>query len=59
VGTVVWYRVKHKHDLVRPMLHGYKILREEVRATVDTLGTRLFAAMVLTACACTVAWFLP
>jgi len=41
------------------MLHGYKILREEVRATVDTLGTRLFAAMVLTACACTVAWFLP
>jgi len=59
VGTVVWYRVKHKHDLVRPMLHGYKILRADVRATVDTLGTRLFAALVLTACACTVAWFLP
>lgn len=59
VGTVVWYRVKHKHDLVRSMVHGDKLLRDDAPASVDTLSTRLFAAMVLTACACTVFWLLP
>ena len=59
VGTVVWYRVKHKQDLILPMLHGYKLLREDAHATVDTLGTRLVAAMVLAACAYAVVWFLP
>ena len=59
VGTVVWYRIKHQHDLVRPMLNGDKLLRDDAVASVDTLGTRLFAAMVLTACACAVVWFLP
>jgi cytochrome b len=49
--AIVYYRAfKHK-DLVRPMLHGDKILSSPVEPSRDTAGTRWLALAILLLCA--------
>ena len=59
VVTVVWYRLKHGLDLVRPMLEGDKLLPPDTRAANDTTTARFFAAMVFATCVGLVVFFLP
>ena len=56
LAAVLFYVVKKKHDLVRPMLTGDKLLPPSVPASADTSRTRLLAAMLLALCAGGVAW---
>lgn len=56
LAAVLFYVVKKKHDLVRPMVTGDKLLPPSVPASADTSRTRLLAAMLLALCAGGVAW---
>lgn len=47
VAAIVWYRLRHQEDLVRPMLHGYKVLPEPVPASRDGVVTWLLALVCL------------
>ena len=58
LAAIAWYRFRHNIDLVSPMLDGDKLLAPDARATKDTGGARLFAAVVFAACAGAVAFFL-
>ena len=55
VVAVVAYLLRQR-NLIAPMLHGDKLLPPTVPASVDTLATRLFAAVVVAGCAVVVAW---
>ena len=46
IGAIVFYVVVKKHTLVRPMLHGDKLLAPTTPASIDTLRTRLLALVV-------------
>ena len=56
VLAIVLYRVRHKRDLIGPMLGGDKMLPANVPACADGLATRALAALLLAACAGGVAW---
>ena len=55
VGAIVFYRVKRNRNLLGPMISGDKLLPVHVPAATDSWGRRLFAAVLLAACAAGVA----
>jgi cytochrome b len=56
VAAIVFHRVKHKTDLVGPMLHGDKSLPADTPPAADGVGPRLLALVLAAACAGLVAW---
>jgi cytochrome b len=52
--AIVFYLVKKRENLIKPMLHGDKVLPRDVLATRDTGASRLAALAVLTICAAVV-----
>ena len=56
VAAILFYLVRKKHNLVRPMLTGDKPLDSSVPASADTASSRLLAAALLAVCAGAVAW---
>ena len=56
VAAIAFHRVKHKSNLVGPMLHGDKTLPAGTPATADGVGQRLLALVLAAACAGLVAW---
>ena len=56
VAAIVYYLLKKRHNLVRPMLTGDKQLAASVPASVDTPRSRALAALLLAACAALVTW---
>lgn len=56
VSAIVFYRVRKKLDLVRPMVVGDKPLPPGTPASADGLPQRLLAAVLLAACAGGAAW---
>lgn len=56
VAAILFYLLKKKHNLVRPMITGDKPLPVNVPASADTTGSRLFAAVLMALCAGAVAW---
>ena len=56
VAAILFYLLKKKNNLVRPMVTGDKPLPPGVPASVDTPRTRLLAATLLALCAGGVAW---
>lgn len=60
IGAITFYRVRRQRDLVGPMIRGDKLLPENVPAAADGWALSLFAAVLFTACAASVAflvWF--
>jgi cytochrome b len=51
VAAIVYYLVRKKHNLVRPMLVGDKSLPPGTPAASDTAGNRLMALLLVAACA--------
>lgn len=56
VGAVLFYLVRRRDDLIRPMWTGDKRLPADVPASADSLGTRLLALVLFVAAAGLVAW---
>ena len=56
VAAIVYYFVRKKQNLVRPMLVGDKALGPDVPASVDSAASRALALVLLSACAALVAW---
>jgi cytochrome b len=56
VAAIVFYRVRKKIDLVRPMVGGDKALPADTPASADGLPQRLLALVLVTACAAAVTW---
>jgi cytochrome b len=56
VGAIVYYFVRKKQNLVRPMLVGDKALDADVPASVDSGASRTLALVLLGACAALVNW---
>ena len=54
IASIAYYRWGQSHDLIGPMISGYKTLSARVPATRDTLSTRLFALTLFVACAAAV-----
>jgi len=58
VAAIVFYLVKKKHNLVRPMIVGDKSLAPGVPAAVDNGRTRALALVLVVLCGGLVAWLL-
>lgn len=56
VAAIAWYRLRHREDLVGPMLHGNKVLPDRVPASRDGFAHWLRAALCLSASALAVRW---
>lgn len=56
VLAIVYYRVRHRRNLVAPMIHGDKLLPASVPASTDTAATRALAAVLLAASVAAVIW---
>ena len=56
IGAILFYLMKQRHNLVRPMLTGDKLLPAHVPATIDTPRSRLLALALFGVCAAGVAW---
>jgi len=56
VAAIVWYRMKKRIDLVRPMLVGDKPLPAGTPPSADGLAQRGLAAVLLAACAALAWW---
>lgn len=56
VAAVLFYLVRKRQNLVRPMLTGDKLLPAHVPASVDRLSSRAVALVLAAACAALVAW---
>lgn len=56
VAAILFYLLKKKHNLVRPMVTGDKPLPPHVPASADTTGSRWLAAALMALCAGAVAW---
>jgi len=56
VAAIVWYRVKKRVDLVRPMLDGNKPLPADTPASADGLPQRGLALLLLLACLGLAGW---
>jgi cytochrome b len=55
-AAILFYQLKKRRNLVRPMLTGDKPLSADVPASIDNLPSRAFAAGLLLACAVGVDW---
>ncbi|MEY4752560.1 MAG: hypothetical protein RJA44_235 [Pseudomonadota bacterium] len=58
VLAILYYRFVRRHDLVRPMLTGDKLLSPEVPASADHAASRLLALLLLLGCAVLVWWLI-
>ena len=56
IAAILFYWLKKRRNLVRPMLTGDKPLSADVPASVDNLCSRALAAALLLVCAAGVAW---
>jgi cytochrome b len=56
VAAILFYLVRKRHNLVRPMVTGDKPLHAGVPAAVDSLRSRGLAAVLMGVCAAGVAW---
>jgi len=56
VGAIAFYRYRLGHHLVPSMLAGDKHLPVQVPESADSPATRIFAAVLIAACAAAVAW---
>lgn len=56
VAAVLYYLWKKKDNLIKPMLHGNKLLSVPVEPSRDDATTRITAAVVWALCAALVAW---
>ena len=56
IGAIVFYLVRKKRNLVRPMISGDKLLGPGVPASADNGRTRALALVLLALCAALVAW---
>ena len=56
VGAIAYYRLRKKHDLIGPMIHGDKPLPARVPASADSGRARVIALVLLGLCAGLVAW---
>ena len=56
VAAIVFYLYKKRENLIKPMLHGDKLLPDNTPASVDTAGTRGLALAILLVCAAAVYW---
>ena len=56
VAAILYYLLRKKRNLVRPMLSGDKRLPAHVPASIDTRRTRLVALVLVLLCAAAVAW---
>ena len=56
IGAIVFYRLRHRLDLVRPMITGDKALPAGTPASADGAPQRLAALALATLCVGVVAW---
>ena len=56
IGAVLYYLLRRKDNLIKPMIDGDKVLERAAPGSRDTAGTRLLAAAVLAVCGMAVAW---
>lgn len=54
IVAIVFYLYKKRENLIKPMLHGDKLLPANTPASVDTAGTRGLALAILLLCAAAV-----
>jgi cytochrome b len=55
IGAIVFYLVKKRENLVRPMIHGDKITPIAVESSRDDAASRALAALIFGLCAALVA----
>jgi cytochrome b len=58
IAAVLYYLIRKKDNLIRPMIDGDKTLPQPAPASRDGLGTRLFALALLVLCGTGVAWLI-
>lgn len=58
VAAIVLYLYKKRENLIKPMLHGDKLLPDSTPASADTAATRTLALVILLACAAAVYWLI-
>ena len=56
VAAILFYLLRKKHNLVRPMLSGDKPLAADVPAALDSGRSRFLASVIFAGCAWAVAW---
>jgi cytochrome b len=56
VAAIVFYLVRKRQNLVRPMITGDKPMPDDVPASTDSLASRGLAVALLAACAAGVTW---
>ena len=56
IGAVLYYLLRRKDNLIKPMIGGDKLLDRSAPESRDTAGTRLLALAVLGVCGAAVAW---
>ncbi|MFM7332125.1 MAG: cytochrome b/b6 domain-containing protein [Brachymonas sp.] len=56
VAAILFYLVKKKENLIRPMIEGDKEMLQAVEPSKDSAGSRLSALVVLALCGAFVAW---
>jgi cytochrome b len=56
LAAILFYFYKKRENLIKPMLHGNKLLPNSTPASVDTAATRALALAILLACAAAVYW---
>ena len=56
IAAILYYLLRKKQNLVRPMVVGDKALAPDVPASVDTGASRSLALVLLAACAALVTW---
>lgn len=54
VAAIVFYLYKKRENLIKPMLHGDKLLPANTPTSVDTVATRSLALVILLVCAAAV-----
>ena len=58
LAAIVFYLYKKRENLIKPMVHGDKLLPSSTPASVDTATTRTLALVILLACAAAVYWLI-
>ena len=56
LAAIVFYLFKKRENLIKPMLHGDKLLPNSTPASADTAATRTLALIILLVCAAAVYW---
>jgi cytochrome b len=56
IVAVLFYFIRLKRDLLRPMFSGNKLLSGNVPASVDSIGSRMLALAIFAAAAALVTW---